>query len=381
MEWMLSSDSHVIEPPDVFTSRTASKHADVVPRVERLDDGDWWIVGGQQTFSYSGPSSAGWRFEGDIDSLNRELRFEDARVGGYIPEIHLKENEADGIWGSVLYPGIAMCVYPFVPDSYAATDALRAYNDWIMEFAGAAPDRLKAVALLNVDDIPGAIAEIQRCAEQRVVGCAIPQSPLDGHRYDQLEYEPLWAAAEELDLPLSLHTATYRSRAELESIVTRAGVSSISRFIQDCIARMVFGGVFERHPSLRVVSVENELGWAPHFIERMDYAYTERRHFDTDQIRFKDGALPSDFFRRNIAMSFQEDAIGIALRDQIGVDNLLWGSDYPHMESTFPRSREILDTILADVPHEDRRKITCTNTARYYGFEVPATTSRPGVGA
>ena len=144
---------------------------------------------------------------------------------------------------------------------------------------------------------------------------------------------------------------------------------------------MVFGGVFERHPNLRVVSVENELGWAPHFIERMDYAYTERRHYDTDQIRFKDGALPSDFFRRNIAMSFQEDAIGIALRDKIGVDSLLWGSDYPHMESTFPRSREILDDIFADVPDEDRRKITCTNTARYYGFDVPATTSRPDAGA
>jgi predicted TIM-barrel fold metal-dependent hydrolase len=372
MAWMLSSDSHVIEPPDVWMERTSKKYADVMPRVEREDDGDWWVVGGERTFSYSGPSSAGWRFEGgDIDSLKRELKFEDARLGGYIPEMHLKENETDGIWGSVLYPGIAMMVYPFIPDSTAATEAFRAYNDWILDFAGAFPDRLKAVALLNVDDVESAVAEMQRCGERGAVGAAIPQSPLEGHRYDEMEYEALWATAAELGLPLSLHTATYRSPDELGSIVTRAGVSSIARFIQDCIARMIFGGVFERHPTLKVVSVENELGWAPHFIDRMDYAYLERRHYDEEQLRFKDGAVPSDFFRRNISMSFQEDAVGIQLREHIGVDNLLWGSDYPHMESTFPRSRAILDDIFAGVPEEDRTKITCSNTAEYYGFDVP----------
>lgn len=372
MAWMLSSDSHVIEPPDVWAERTSKKYADIMPRVEREDDGDWWIVGGERTFSYSGPSSAGWRFEGDVDSLKRELKFEDARVGGYIPEMHMKENETDGIWGSVLYPGIAMMVYPFIPDSTAATEAFRAYNDWILDFASVAPDRLKGVALLNVDDVDSAVAELQRCAELGAVGAAIPQSPLEGHRYDQMEYEPLWASAAELGLPLSLHTATYRSPAELGSIVTRAGVSSIARFIQDCIARMIFGGVFERHPTLKVVSVENELGWAPHFIDRMDYSYLERRHYDEEQIKFKNGAVPSDFFHRNIAMSFQEDAIGIKLREYIGVENLLWGSDYPHMESTFPRSREILDDIFAGVPEDERTKIMCSNTAAYYGFDVPA---------
>lgn len=373
MSWMLSSDSHVVEPPDVFTSRTAAKYADVVPRVERIDESDWWIVGGEKTFSYSGPSSAGWRFEdGDVDSLVRELKFEDARVGGWIPEMHLKENEADGIWGSVLYPGIAMMVYPFVQDSDAANASFHAYNDWIAEFASAAPTRLKGVAMLNLDDVPAAVTELQRCHEMGLVGAAIPQSPREGHRYDSMEYEALWEAADQLQMPLSLHTATYRSPDELGSIVTRAGVSSIARFIQDCIARMIFGGVFERHPTLRVVSVENELGWAPHFIERMDYSYLERRHYDEEQMKFADGMVPSDFFHRNIAMSFQEDAIGIELRRYIGVDNLLWGSDYPHMESTFPKSREILDKVFDGVPEEDREKITCSNTARYYNFDVPA---------
>jgi predicted TIM-barrel fold metal-dependent hydrolase len=104
----------------------------------------------------------------------------------------------------------------------------------------------------------------------------------------------------------------------------------------------------------------------------MDYAYLQRRHYDTEQIKFADGAVPSDFFHRNICMSFQEDVIGIQLRDYIGVDSLLWGSDYPHTESTFPRSREILDGVFKGVPDDDRAKITCSNTARFYGFDVPA---------
>jgi predicted TIM-barrel fold metal-dependent hydrolase len=100
----------------------------------------------------------------------------------------------------------------------------------------------------------------------------------------------------------------------------------------------------------------------------MDYTYRER-HGEA-LYRFKDGMLPSDFFRRNVVLSFQEDAIGVRLRDVIGVDNMMWGSDYPHSESTFPQSRKILAEILAGVPEDEQAKIVGTNTARVYGFDV-----------
>jgi predicted TIM-barrel fold metal-dependent hydrolase len=119
------------------------------------------------------------------------------------------------------------------------------------------------------------------------------------------------------------------------------------------------------------VSVEHEIGWAPFFINLMDYSYTQRARLP-DWPRFKNDALPSDLFRKHVLLSFQEDALGIRLRHDVGVDNLMWGSDYPHPESTFPRSREILERVLADVPDDERARMVCGNAAKLYGFKVPA---------
>ena len=125
--------------------------------------------------------------------------------------------------------------------------------------------------------------------------------------------------------------------------------------MREAVASMIFGGVFERYPRLHVGAVEFEVAWAPYFMGRMDNVYTERA-VGVHGRRFKDGALPSDFFRRNIFISFQEDDLGIQLRAHIGVENLLWGSDYPHAESTFPRSREIVARILRGFQRWNRHR-------------------------
>jgi predicted TIM-barrel fold metal-dependent hydrolase len=138
---------------------------------------------------------------------------------------------------------------------------------------------------------------------------------------------------------------------------------------------MIFSGVFERHPRLRLAVVEFELSWAPNVLTSMDYTYRER-HGEA-LYRFRDGMLPSDFFHQNVVLSFQEDAIGIRLRDVIGVDNMMWGSDYPHSESTFPESRRILAEILKGVPDDEQAKIAGGNTAHVYKFD----TARPTVPA
>jgi predicted TIM-barrel fold metal-dependent hydrolase len=136
---------------------------------------------------------------------------------------------------------------------------------------------------------------------------------------------------------------------------------------------MIFSGVFERHPRLTLAIVEFELAWAPHLLSTMDYTYRER-HGEAIY-RFKNDMLPSDFFHRNVVLSFQEDAVGIRLRDVIGIDNMMWGSDYPHSESTFPRSREILAEILAGVPEEEQARIVGANTARVYKFDAATLTA------
>jgi predicted TIM-barrel fold metal-dependent hydrolase len=173
-------------------------------------------------------------------------------------------------------------------------------------------------------------------------------------------------------MPLSLHTATRRqgkirgagdkTLRDASSRATKAFYPALS------MCDLIFSGVFERHPRLTLAIVEFELAWAPHLLSTMDYTYRER-HGEAIY-RFKDGMRPSDFFRRNVVLSFQEDAIGIRLRDAIGVDNMMWGSDYPHSESTFPRSRAILAEILAGVPDGEQAKIVGGNTARVYHFDA-----------
>ena len=128
---------------------------------------------------------------------------------------------------------------------------------------------------------------------------------------------------------------------------------------------MIFSGVFERYPNLQVGAVEHEVSWAAHFLDRIDYNYDQRARGVTGY-RFGENMVPSDYFRRNVFLGFQEDALGIKLRDIIGVDTLMWGSDYPHHESTFPRSREILEEILSECNEEEKAKIAGGNCARVY---------------
>jgi predicted TIM-barrel fold metal-dependent hydrolase len=212
---------------------------------------------------------------------------------------------------------------------------------------------------------------IRRAARLGLAGAMIAEYPAEDRRYDQAEYEPFWAAAA-LDLPLSLHTATRcqdkirgagpGTLRDASSRATKAFYPALS------MCDTIFSGVFERHPRLTLAIVEFELAWAPNVLTSMDYTYSER-HGEAIH-RFKDGMRPSDFFHRNVVLSFPEDAIGTRLRDVIGVDDMMWGSDYPHSESTFPQSRKILAEILKGVPDDEQAKIAGGNTARVYNFDV-----------
>jgi predicted TIM-barrel fold metal-dependent hydrolase len=248
----------------------------------------------------------------------------------------------------------------------------RAYNEWLAEFCRRDPARLKGIAMINVDDVQDGIKQLEHASKMGFAGAMITEYPPEDRRYDQPEYEPFWAAAQALDMPLSLHTATRRQgriRGAGEKTLRDATSRATKAFSPaTSVCDMIFSGVFERYPNLKLAIVEFELAWAPYLLAAMDYTYRERH--EEALYRFKDGMRPSDFFHRNICLSFQEDAIGIRLRDVIGVDNMMWGSDYPHSESTFPRSRQILAQILTGVPDDEQAKIVGGNTARLYRFDV-----------
>jgi len=368
---ILSSDSHVFEPPDLWQTRIDRALRGRAPRIERIDGGDYIVVEADQILSGIGLiSNTGARFEAP-ETISAEGRFEDVRRGGYDPEQHLVDMALDGVAGEVLYPSQGLFYFK-VADPQLMSAIFRAYNDWLAEFCRTDPARLKGIAMINLDDVEDGIRELERAAHLGLSGAMITEYPLEDRRYDQPDYEPFWAAAAALDMPLSLHTATRRQgriRGAGEKTLRDASSRATKAFYPALsLCDMIFSGVFERHPRLRVAIVEFELAWVPHLLSSMDYTYRER-HGEAIY-RFKDGIRPSDFFHRNVVLSFQEDAIGIRLRDVIGVDNMMWGSDYPHSESTFPRSRKILAEILEGVPEDEQVKIVGLNTARVYKFDA-----------
>ena len=368
---VISSDSHVFEPPDLWTNRIDRRFKDRAPHMERVGDADQLIIeGGQQLAGIGLISGAGLRFD-TPEQITHHARFEDVHVGGYDPEHHIKDMELDGVAGEVLYPSQGLFYFK-VEDSDLMSAIFRTYHDWLAEFCANDPSRLRGIAMINLDDISDGVQELERTANLGLVGAMITEYPSEERRYDGEEYEPFWAAARDLQMPLSLHTATSRKgpnrAAGPDSVRTASGRANKVFLPATSLCDMIFSGVFDRYPDLKVAIVEFELAWAPHLLGTMDYTYIERQK--EASYRFKGGILPSDFFHQNVYLSFQEDHIGIRLRDVIGVDRIMWGSDYPHAESTFPKSQEILERILDGVPQDERAKIVGTNVAELYGIDL-----------
>lgn len=366
---VVSSDNHVFEPANLWTERADARFKDRAPRIQRFEDGEWWVCDGNKLLGLGGGAQTGKRFE-EPEKMTLDDKSENLRPGGWIPAEHVKDMEIDGIDVSIVYPTVGLLLY-MTPDSGLLTSAFATYNDWVAEFCEAIPSRLKGIAALNIDDVQEGVKELQRCHKMGLVGAMITVYPPDDRPYLLPEYEPLWAAAQDLGMPLSLHSGTNRSSPNQPSVdfetVGRAFFTNIDYWVRMSLTHMIFNGVFERYPDLRVGSVEMELAWVPHFLDRLDYNYTQRPS-SGDSYMFKEDALPSDYFYRNVFLSFQEDALGIRDRHIIGVDNLMWGSDYPHFESTFPRSREIIEETLVGCSDQEKAKIAGVNAIRVYNL-------------
>lgn len=366
---LVSSDSHVVEPPDLWTRFIDPEYRHRAPRVLREDGVDRWYADGDVNFGIVGSDTqAGRRFDAP-ESISIDGVYEDVRRGGYDPHAHVEDMDFDGVAGAVVYPSVGLEAW-LIPSTDLLSAVFRAYNGWLAEFCAPYPDRIKGMAMLNVDAVDEAVSELRRAASLGLAGATIPQRPLFG-RYDSPMYEPLWETAEELGMPLSIHSGTYRWSPGKKATFgnSRGMVEFINQEydMRDNVVAMIFSGAFERHPTLKVGLVEYEVSWAPYLLHRMDVAYQEiRRPERFGGRRFGGDMLPSDIFRRNMFICFQEDGPGMQMREYIGVETLMWGNDYPHAESTFPRSREIVESILDGVPLEEKRLIAGENCARLF---------------
>ena len=375
-DMIISGDTHIVEPPDLYASRITGKMKGRVPRIKRqkMADGrdfDAWFIGDTQVVTLGAVTQAGRRFE-DTSKIDFVGVWEDVRQGAYEPHAMIKELAIDGIWGAVVQPSQGLFWY-HLDDSELLSALCRAYNDWIADFCRPYPGRLRGIGMINVDDVAEACEELERCATLGLGGVFIPVTPLPGRPYRDPMYQRFWATAQDVDLPLLMHLATQRANVPGCEIsisfktFTPAGLRPTQDYwVRYALTDMIFAGVCERYPRLQVGSVEHEISWAPHWLKQMDYTYKERPVYSG--YKSKEGLLPSDYWRRNMFAVFQEDDVAVQLRHRIGIDNLLWGNDFPHSESTWPKSQEFLQQMFQEVPAEERRKLLLDNAVRIFRF-------------
>jgi len=234
--------------------------------------------------------------------------------------------------------------------------------------------RLIGVACLPLPDVEEAIAELQRVAKMGIRGAAIPcTAPVD-KPYSDPAYEPFWNAAEEVGLPITMHIFCGSTwDMGLPAHWGNAGTSIVGYAmahgaIASTLAQLICGGVCERHRKLRFVAAEWETGWFAHFLVRLDHAAYRARHEASPDLKTE----PSAYFHRQCYITFEDDEIGVRTRDIIGVDNLLWGNDYPHHDSIWPRSMEVLDRIMESVPDDEKEQMTSGGVLRLYDIKLPA---------
>jgi predicted TIM-barrel fold metal-dependent hydrolase len=356
---LISADSHVVEPPDLWERYLEPAFRARAPRVERRDGSDYFVCEDRADLPMGLLGSAGRARE----RQRREGTYaEDVHRGGFELGPRLADLDLDGVFGEVLYPSLGLGMYQLTDPAFQWA-CLDAYNRWLADFAAGCAERLRPVLMVSLADVARARDRVLRAREEGFAGCLIEVYPNEEMHYPAPELDPFWAAVQERELPVSLHLGSSR-RARSEGRRSMATVVTDPVWAQKTIAEMIFGGLFERFPRLKIVSVENDAGWAPFLMEKMDVSAVQHKNLHPVLTTIP----PSEAFRRHIALTFMRDRPAIALRQFIGVENLLWSSDYPHNDSTWPRSRDITAEYLDGVPEDERRLILGENAARLYRF-------------
>jgi predicted TIM-barrel fold metal-dependent hydrolase len=362
---LVSADSHVVEPPDLWTARMSKRWGDRIPRVEAGPAGACFICEDVPPFGIGAFSAA------DVDGEEMPARFatgyERVRPGAWDPALRVADQERDGVVAEVIYPSLALQLFR-IRDPRLQTETFQAYNDWLTGYCSALRGRAAGAGLIPLHDVAVGVAELERIRGLGLKGGLIWSSAPDDRPYQDPAYEPFWSAAEDAGALLCFHLGT-----NAVPLGGTGGWMPIAYMlthlaVQKSIAQMIFGAVFERHPRLRIVSVENDVGWIPHYLERLDHSGAKYGAFAPQRL----GLRPSEYFRRHVSATFQEDPLGVRLRHEIGIECLLWASDYPHSDSTWPRSQEIVERDFAGVSESETRRIVCDNAARLYGFHLDA---------
>lgn len=357
---VISADSHVNEPPDLWTTRLPAAFRDRGPRIERFDAGDAWVIeGALDPINFGSNCCAGQPPE----ERRAWITWDEVRKGGYEPAARLLEQDADGVAAEVIYPTprISSALFWHNADAAFHVACIRAYNDWLSEFCAHDPARLWGVAMLPNAGVDAAVAELDRALDlPGLRGVMIGRYPHGGEVVAP-EDDAVWARIAERGAPLSIHVS-FATQAQGDK--SRSKLTGEMRFFDAPIraTQFVHAGIFDRFPDLRLLLVEVDSSWLPYLKEQMDDRFGRAAPSSRPAILRR----PSEYFDDNIASTFITDRYGIRNRDAIGVSQMLWSSDHPHGGSDWPNSSKVIDEHFADVPAAERHQILAGNALRLY---------------
>jgi predicted TIM-barrel fold metal-dependent hydrolase len=366
----ISADDHIWEHPTTWTSRVEVRFRDRCPQLRDIDGEDWWVYNDEPVRKVGTGAAALIEGRGEVK------RYFDAPPGAWEPSARLAAMNADGVAAQVLFPQAAgFGGGPFVStegDVDLRLACIRAYNDWLVEEWSSFSPRFVAQCLAPMWDVDLAVAEVQRAhalGHRAVVWTAGPQMYGFPHFNDPY-WDPFWATLRDLDMPCCLHIGSAKKQHQVwEEFSPMRALSASSTMVinsnVNVIANLLFSGVLDRFPTLKFVSVESGLGWVPYLLETADHQY-EAQHLWDEGMSMR----PSEYFRSNCYVNFWFEVSGIALRHMIGVDNIMWESDFPHPTSTYPHSRKAIESSLAEVPADEQKKMVETNAARLFKIDV-----------
>jgi predicted TIM-barrel fold metal-dependent hydrolase len=359
---LISADSHLTEPGDLWTARVDKQYRDRVPRMVHLDEGAAWVMEGvPQPIAFGFTVCAGNR----PADMRDWMRIDEMRSGGWDPAKRLEELDLDRVDAEVLFPNRPWQAVVANKDAALHLAMMRAYNDWLSEYCSYAPDRLGGMAGIPNRGIAEAVAEIERAAAlPGIVGFNLSCYP-HGDAVLSAEDDPAWAALEAVGKPIAIHV----SLGDAMPFQLQANKLPGTVHFYDAPGRMlelIFGGVLDRFPGLRFAMTEVDCGWVPYFVDQANDNYL--RHEKATLVGKELARLPGDYIREFFWFSFITDMYGIENRHRIGVDRMLWSNDYPHIVSDWPYSWKSINAQFAGVPADERQAILAGNAQSLYRF-------------
>jgi predicted TIM-barrel fold metal-dependent hydrolase len=381
---LMSSDGHLEVPPERWSPRVPPQYRDRAPRTIHLPDGgDALLMEGQPLLEANFLDLRAGRPAGQWQPFG--LKVEEA-AGTGSPEQRVREQDQDGLEAEVLFPAMVAgpAFWRNISHDEVYKSVIRAYNDWLAEdYCAVAPDRLLGMGVMPISNVDDAIAELTHCAKLGLKGVLLGALP-HGRGYPTPEDDKFWAAAVDLEMPVTVHVAFNRTGArasqptfkyptenpQIMGRIRRPFLEWLTNFGLPpavSITQLVLAGVFDRFPSLKVFFAETRLGWVPFWLEHADLWYQRHVGWAESMLGFTPlKRLPSEYVREHIYFSVQYERVAIELRQHVGVDRIMFATDFPHIECEWPNSRSFVDKIYADVPLAERDRIWAGNAVEFF---------------